>query len=477
MDVSFTKMIATLSPWVSDKEMLKTFITSGVDVFRLNFSHGTYEEYEGMIARIKEVREELQTPVAILQDLQGPRVRVGDLEEGVEIHMGETVRVSDRRPENGEGPFIPLDHDLSTSVGEGDKLLIEDGLITLKVAEVDPETHLITCESHTDATVKEHKGVNFPGNTADFPVITEKDQSDLAFGLEQGVDLLAMSFVRSHTDIERLRELMRDHSKTEAGGYVPPIIAKIEKPSALDNIERIVETVDGIMVARGDLGIEVSAEEVPVIQKNLINRCIERGKQVIVATQMLDSMIESPRPTRAEVSDVANAVLDHTDAVMLSGETSGGEYPVEAVQMMERIVEVTERSKYDDRPVEAEEALDNMDSLHKELAYGGQHLARKTEADGIVIFDFEGRGIAEFVSQFRTRVPVFVCTSDQSYYYQTALVWGVTGVYISPNERANQPSIMERVAGFFDTEEEESCYFVVIDISQERQEAIQVYMV
>jgi len=472
---SFTKMIATLSPWVSDKETLRTFIQSGVNVFRLNFSHGTYEEYEDMIARIKEVRAELDTPVAILQDLQGPRVRVGELNEGVDIHMGEQVFVSDRVSEDVDGPLIPLDHDLSTSLDVGDPLLIEDGLITLKVTQIDPDKHLITCESHTDATVKEHKGVNFPGNTTDFPVITEKDQSDLEFGLKQGIDLLAMSFVRSHEDIEHLRDLIREDAESAHRG--PPIIAKIEKPSALDNIEQIVDAVDGIMVARGDLGIEVSAEEVPVIQKNLINRCVRRGKQVIVATQMLDSMIESSRPTRAEVSDVANAVLDHTDAVMLSGETSGGDYPVEAVQMMERIIEATERSKYDERPSEAGEALENMDSLHKELAYGGQHLADKTEADGIVIFDFDGRGLAEFVSQFRTRVPVFACTSNHAYYYQTALVWGVTGVYVSPAEHENHPSIMERVGQFCETKEDEACYFVVIDVSQEKQEAIQVYMV
>ncbi len=472
--MSFTKMIATLSPRVSGRSMLTTFIQSGVNVFRLNFSHGTYEEYEEMIARIKEVREELGVPVAILQDLQGPRVRVGNIAD-TEIHMGETIFVSDHADIEVDGPLIPMDHDLSTSVEPGDKLLIEDGLITLQVTEVDTARNIIICESHTDAVVKAHKGVNFPGNTSDFPVITDKDKEDLEFGLKQGVDLLAMSFVRSYKDIDRLRDLVREDENTEEGGYFPHIIAKIEKPSALEDIGAIVQAVDGIMVARGDLGIEVSAEQVPVIQKNLINRCIEHGKQVIVATQMLDSMIENPRPTRAEVSDVANAVLDHTDAVMLSGETSGGKYPKEAVEMMERIIETTERSKYDERPPEDEETLENMDTLHKELVYGGQHLARKTEADAIVIFDFQGHGLAEFISQFRTRVPVFVCTSNTAYYYRTALVWGVRGVYVPPSETKDHPSIMERVRGVLDTETD-SQYFVVIDVSQESQEAIQVYM-
>jgi pyruvate kinase len=469
-----TKIVSTLSPRVATEESLTEFIRSGANVFRLNFSHGSYEEYTQMIQTIKKVRQDLGLPVAILQDLQGPRVRVESLEVPLDIMVGDIIYITNSEYQYDfvdEVKVLPIDHDLSSVLKAGETILIEDGLIELLVKEVVLDKHYTIAEAKTNSQIKGRKGVNFPGSSVDFPVITDKDKSDLKFGLEQGVDFIAMSFVRSADDIKELRRLIElEHNKTSN----PLIIAKIEKPDAVTQIESIMNVVDGVMVARGDLGIEVQAEKVPIIQKHIIELALLKGKRVIVATQMLDSMIRNPRPTRAEVSDVANAVIDHTDAVMLSGETSGGAYPLEAVSMMQKIILSTEESAYDNF---FDEYISNEDSknIYKELAYGAQHLARASEVDGIIVIDKEGKGIAEYMSQFRAEIPVFVITENQEYFYHTALTWGVTAILNVVNHDIYKA--LANIQKIYFDDEIDGHYFVVVDITEQNRESIQMFLV
>lgn len=477
MNYKHTKIVATLSPDVATPELLSEFINSGVNVFRLNFSHGSHEEYTRMIHNIRDVRDQKNTNTAILQDLQGPRVRVGKRETPLEIEIGDEVFLTydgGTYSFGEEAKVLSVDHNLTPILEEGEKVLIEDGLIELLVKEIVLDEQYVVCEARTNSSIKGRKGVNFPGSSADFPVITEKDKQDLEFGLSQNVDIIAMSFVRSAEDIRNLRTLIDQYRPGQAH---PLIFAKIEKPDAVEQIEEILQEVDGIMVARGDLGIEVEAEKVPIIQKQLIHQAIFHGKRVIVATQMLDSMIRNPRPTRAEVSDVANAVIDHTDAVMLSGETSGGMYPLQAVEMMRRIILATEESTYDDY-VDEYFQVDDIKNIHRELAYGAQHLARQSEAQGIVIFDWEGKGVAEYMAEFRTEVPVFTITANETYYHQTGLTWGVTGVLVDASTKAEMHTALGLVKKrYFKRGEQEEHYFVVVDVTHKDKESIQMYLV
>ena len=469
-----TKIVSTLSPRVATEESLTDFIRSGANVFRLNFSHGSYEEYTQMIETIKKVRQDLSVPVAILQDLQGPRVRVEALESPLDIVVGDVVYITNSEYQYDfiDGvKILPIDHDLSPILKTGETVLIEDGLIELLVKESFPDKHYTVAEAKTNSQIKGRKGVNFPGSSVNFPVITDKDKADLKFGLEQGVDFIAMSFVRSADDIKELRKLIELEKNKK---NTPLIIAKIEKPDAVGQIESIMNVVDGVMVARGDLGIEVQAEKVPIIQKHIIELALLKGKRVIVATQMLDSMIRNPRPTRAEVSDVANAVIDHTDAVMLSGETSGGAYPLEAVSMMQKIILSTEESAYDnffDEYISDED----MKNIYKELAYGAQHLARASEVDGIIVIDKEGKGIAEYMSQFRAEIPVFVITENIEYFYHTALTWGV--IAMLNGEDRDVYKIIGNIQKMYFDDGVDGHYFVVVDITEQNRESIQMFLV
>lgn len=469
-----TKIVSTLSPRVATEESLTEFIKAGANVFRLNFSHGSYEEYAQMIETIKKVRQDLAVPVAILQDLQGPRVRVEALDTPLDIIVGDMVYItnSEYTYDFADGvKVLPIDHDLSPILKTGETVLIEDGLIELLVKEAIPDKHYTIAEAKTNSQIKGRKGVNFPGSAVDFPVITDKDKADLKFGLEQGVDFIAMSFVRSAEDIRELRRLIELEPNKNSN---PLVIAKIEKPDAVTQIEIIMREVDGVMVARGDLGIEVQAEKVPIIQKHIIELALLKGKRVIVATQMLDSMIRNPRPTRAEVSDVANAVIDHTDAVMLSGETSGGAYPLEAVSMMQKIILSTEESAYDnffDEYISDED----MKNIYKELAYGAQHLARASEVDGIIVIDKEGKGIAEYMSQFRAEIPVFVITENREYFYHTALTWGVTAML--NGEYRDVYKIISNIQRMYFDDGIDGHYFVVVDITEQNRESIQMFLV
>ncbi|MFA6603604.1 MAG: pyruvate kinase [Patescibacteria group bacterium] len=420
-----TKIVCTIGPASGSPSTLTAMVRAGMNVARLNFSHGTHEEHAKLIGALRMLSSQTNEPVAILQDLQGPKVRIGNLPaEGVKlVPRTKVVFTTDRL---AAPPKIPVGYEkLHEDVKSGDRLLLDDGLMDVRVIGVKGRD--ITCEVVTGGILTSHKGINLPTATLSIPAITEKDAADVEFGVEHHVDWIALSFVRSAKEVYDLRYLIEDH-KAKLGGsyvYVPPIriIAKIEKHEAVKHIDEIIEAVDGIMVARGDLGIEMPAEEVPLIQKRIIDKCRAAGKPVIVATQMLDSMMRNPRPTRAEVSDVANAVIDHTDAVMLSGETASGKYPVEAVSTMAKIIHETEMSEYDN--TEREPGFLSGKSSSEEAVSGVANiLARDTKAKLILVASLSGNA-GRIVSRYRPEMPIYVSTDSERVRHQLNLSWGV----------------------------------------------------
>ena len=407
-----TKIVCTIGPASSSPEMLTDMIRAGMNVARLNFSHGTHEEHENVIRAIRHAADALGEPVAILQDLQGPKIRAGVLpKEGVELKAGGRVTFT-----TGEtaidGLRLPVTYEnLHQDVKAGERILLDDGLLSAKVIEVKDRD--VICEVIDGGILTSHKGVNFPDSKLSISPITEKDKADLVFGVAQGVDFVALSFVRSPREIHELRALINDPSIR--------VVAKIEKREAVACMDEIIEAVDVIMVARGDLGIEMEAERVPIVQKQLIARCRAASKPVIVATQMLDSMIRNPRPTRAEVSDVANAVIDHADAVMLSGETAGGAHPLEAVTIMAKIALETEASVFDDVAVESHAGAVSPEEAVSEIA---NVLARETDAKAVLVASATG-DLGRTVSRFRPEMPIVVATDDPKVRRQLAVTWGV----------------------------------------------------
>lgn len=328
-----TKIVCTLGPASQELLTIERMIQSGMRVARLNFSHGSYENHAMLIKNIRTVSKKLKTKVLLMQDLQGPKIRVQNLEKPLVYKTGEQVII---------GKDFNLDFDISSSVKVNQTILIEDGIIELKINKI--QGKLVYCTALTPAIVQSHKGVNLPGTKLDIPSLTEKDIKDLEFGLTQNLDLVAISFVRKATDVKLLRQLITKYlpAKTK----IPEVVVKIEKPEGVKNFNNILKATDWVMVARGDLGVELPASHVPVIEKTIVHKCRLSHKPVIVATQMLNSMISSPRPTRAEVSDVANAVMEGANYVMLSGESAFGKYPVESVKQMQEIINVVERSPY-----------------------------------------------------------------------------------------------------------------------------------
>ena len=331
------KIVCTLGPATNSQEMLEKLIHAGMDVARLNFSHGSHADHLATIERLRAAQLKVRKAVGILGDLQGPKIRTGKLEKGaVELVEGKELSITTDESVLGTQELVSTTYPhLASDVNVGDRILVDDGLLELKVIATDKK-QLIRTEIIHGGTLKNNKGINLPGVALRAEALTAKDREDLIFGLKNGVDMVALSFVRTPEDIEICREAMRE------AGKVVPIIAKLEKPEAIARLDAILDKTDGVMVARGDLGVEIPPEEVPAIQKDIIRRSNQRGLPVIVATQMLNSMIEHPRPTRAEASDVANAIFDNTDAVMLSGESASGRYPIESVEMMNRIVEAAE---------------------------------------------------------------------------------------------------------------------------------------
>jgi pyruvate kinase len=406
-----TKVVCTLGPSSSSREALRALADAGMNVARINFSHSTHEQHAATIALVREVAEEGKRPIAILGDLQGPRIRIGDLGEPIELADGsDVVLVPESMIKPGE---IPVTYErLSEDVHVGDRVLINDGLIELVVLDV--TSRRVTARVLHGGTLTSHKGINLPGVRVSAPSITDKDRDDVAFAVQQELDYLALSFVRKADDIAELRRMIPRQML---------VVAKIEKDSALENIETIVRASDCVMVARGDLGVELPFEEVPYAQKRIIALCNRLGRPVITATQMLESMITHPRPTRAEASDVANAILDGTDAVMLSAETAAGQYPRLAVEAMARIIGEIEGKpqtwRRDDRRV-GESAV----STEFAIAAASVAAVNMLNAPALIVFTKSGFS-ARVVAAHRPRVPILVLTDSPRTFRQLGLVWGV----------------------------------------------------
>lgn len=414
-----TKIVATVGPASNSKEMLRALVKEGVDVFRLNFSHGKHEDHLKVIQYVREINKEMGTTVSLLQDLQGPKIRVDEMEPGIIIEPGQELIITTRDLVGNRELVSTSYKNLPNDVKIGDTILVDDGKIELKVKEVrgiDVVTEVIY-----GGPLKSRKGINLPFTKVSAPSLTEKDLKDLEFGLANDVDWIALSFVRKASDIQQLREII-DGRKSSAR-----IVAKIEKPEALSNIDEIINLTDAVMVARGDLGVEIWLEEVPMVQKMLVEKCNRAGKPVIVATQMMESMIENPRPTRAETNDVANAVMDGADAVMLSAETAAGKFPIEVIRSMVRTVASVEKSPntyYRFREVQK----DSSTYIHDNFVLAACKLAKDVGAKAIV--GMTQSGYTAFKSSaYRPNANIFVFTSNASLLTKMNLVWGTQAYY------------------------------------------------
>lgn len=414
------KIIATLGPASEKKEVMVKLIEAGADVFRLNFSHGTHEDHLQRIAMINEINDELGTNVSILQDLQGPKIRIGKMENGeAEIVPGQHLIIGTEDMMGTSKKVSTTYKPLATDVVPGDLILVDDGKIQLKVVSSDGKE--VTTEVVHGGMLKSRKGINLPNTAISAPSLTEKDREDLEFGLEHDVQWIALSFVRNAKDITELRDIIESRGKTAK------IIAKIEKPEAVAEIDGIIEATDAIMVARGDLGVEVQMEDVPMIQKRIVSKCNKLGKPVIIATQMLESMIDNPRPTRAEANDVANSILDGADTVMLSAESASGSFPVESVQAMAKCImsiEDTCSVVFNKFWEDNKSATAKNDMLVKSAC----QLSKSVGAKAIIGMTKSGY-TALSLAKNRPEASIFIFTCDRQLLKTMNLVWGVTGFY------------------------------------------------
>lgn len=410
-----TKIVCTLGPTSESVKTLTEMVKAGMNVARLNFSHGDHENHAMLIKNIRAVAKKLNTTVTIVQDLHGPKIRVLEMKEPFLVKVGQEVII---------GQDFSLDLDVMKSIRPKQRILIEDGLIELEVEKI--VKGKIHCVALSPGKIQSHKGVNLPRTKLKIPILTDKDISDLKFGLEHDVDFVALSFVRNAKDVQNLRDLIHKFNPKELDE--PLIIAKIEKPEAVNNFDSILKVTDAVMVARGDLGVEMPENQVPIIQKQIIQKCLKSSKPVIVATQMLDSMIRNPRPTRAEVSDVANAVIDQADCVMLSGETAFGKFPVKAVAEMARIIQTTEKSAF--LPPHKHLA-DKIVSKIEAVAESVFDLAMHTKAKVIVGATESGFTAREVAHERPYRQHLVMLTPKAKVLRQMNLVWGVQG-FLSP---------------------------------------------
>ena len=421
-----TKIICTMGPATDNIEVLRAMARAGMNVARFNFSHGSHEEHKQRIDRVKAVREEYNLPIALLLDTKGPEIRTGDMQDGkIFLKKGEQIRLTPRACLGTPSKISITYPDLYQDVQAGTSILIDDGLIELRVEQTQEQD--ILCRVLNDGAVSNHKGINVPDVHLSIPYLSDKDKADIQFGIEQGVDFVAASFVRTADDVQQLRMLL-----DENGGAHINIIAKIENQQGVENIDGIVSLADGVMIARGDMGVEIPAEDVPPIQKMLIKKVASAGKQVITATQMLDSMMKNPRPTRAEVTDVANAIYDGTGAIMLSGETAACLYPVEAVTMMARIAERTEndidyRKRFFVRTRKANPDITDA------ICHATCTTAYDLNARDIVTVTKSGRS-ARMVARYRPSCGIIGCTPTKKVWYQLNLAWGVTPVLLSETD-------------------------------------------
>ncbi|MFZ2904578.1 MAG: pyruvate kinase [Cyclobacteriaceae bacterium] len=414
-----TKIVATVGPASNTKEMLRALVKEGVDVFRLNFSHGTHSDHQKVIDNVREINKDMNSSVALLLDLQGPKIRIQEMEPDVVIERGQTFIITTRELLGNREIASTSYKNLPNDVKVGDMILIDDGKLELKITEV-RDIDVVT-EVIYGGSLKSRKGINLPYSKVTAPSLTEKDLKDLELGLKNNLDWIALSFVRKASDIETLRKIINDRKATSR------IVAKIEKPEALSNIDEIISVTDAVMVARGDLGVEIWLEEVPMVQKMLVEKCNQASKPVIVATQMMESMIENPRPTRAETNDVANAVMDGADAVMLSAETAAGKYPIEVIRSMVRTISSVEKNPkmyYHFHEVDPQSPIYINDSL----VLSACKLAKDVGAKAIV--GMTASGYTAFKSSsHRPNCNIFVFTGNKTILTQINLVWGARAYY------------------------------------------------
>ena len=416
-----TKIVCTIGPATRSPDILEKMIRTGMNVARLNFSHGSHEEHAQVISTVRSIADRLKHPVAILQDLAGPKIRTGLIANGpVMLKPGQTFTLTSREVQ-GDSKKVSLTYkNLPKDVYPGDLLLLNDGDLELIVKEKSEKD--IKCRVRIGGPLDSHKGVNLPERSINIPILSDKDRDDLAFGIEHGVDYVALSFVRTAGEVKKVRGLIKESSRKTA------LIAKIEKHEALANIDEIIKTVDGIMVARGDLGVEIPIEDVPKVQKMLIEKTNRAGKPVITATQMLKSMVDNPRPTRAEVTDVANAIFDGSDAVMLSEESTIGKYPVEAVDMLSRIAKSTESAFPFQRWLSKFEE-DKTLSIQEAVAHSACQIARWVNA-GAIMTSTQSGSTTRLVAKYRPSQPILAMTPDEVTYRKLALVWGAIPIMI-----------------------------------------------
>ena len=425
-----TKIVCTLGPSTDKEEVLRNLMKNGMNVARMNFSHGTHEEQKARLDMIKKLREELNLPVASLLDTKGPEIRIGDVEGGkLELKPGQEFTLTTEEMLGTEKKVTITYKELYKDVERGDSILIDDGLIGMEVVRIDESD--IVCRVKNGGFISNHKGVNVPGVELNMPFVSPKDLADIVFAVEQDYDFIAASFTRTAEDIMEIRKILQEH-----GGEKIHIIAKLENKQGVKNCEDILRVADGIMIARGDMGVEIPLEEVPVIQKELIRKAMHMGKPVITATQMLDSMMKNPRPTRAETSDVANAIYQVTSAIMLSGETAAGAYPIEAVQTMAKIAERTEQDIDYSREFKPRKLAEAPD-VTSAISHATCTTAADLKAAAIVAVSKSGRTVSR-IAKYLPVCPIIGCTTDERVYRQLNLLWGVTPVVMKEANTADE---------------------------------------
>ena len=422
-----TKIVATIGPATESEEIITELIKAGVTTFRLNFSHGDHDDHAERIKIIRKVSNDLDLNIGILQDLQGPKIRLGRFKDGpIKVKKGDLFTLTSKEVDCNNKIANVTYEKLLEEISLGKRILLDDGRVEMIVENINKPDNLLECRVTVGGVLSNNKGVNFPDVQLSVKALTEKDKKDLQFGLNAGVDWIALSFVRNPSDINEIKDLINEF------GYSTPVVAKIEKFEAIDQIDSVLPLCDGVMVARGDLGVEMPPEEVPLLQKDLIKKANSLGIPIITATQMLDSMASSPRPTRAEVSDVANAILDGTDAVMLSNETAVGDYPVEAVRTMATIARRIERD-YPQKAIESH----LPSTIPNAISAAVSSIARQLDAAAIIPLTKSG-ATAHNVSKFRPPTPILATTSEKSVARRLQLAWGVTPILIESQERTSK---------------------------------------
>ncbi len=426
-----TKIVCTLGPASDSKEILSQLVKMGIDVARLNFSHGDYEEHRKRIEFIREFEDEFDRPIGIMLDTKGPEIRTGKLKNGeVKLSKGEDIILTTRQIEGDSSRISVTYQDVCQDLNEGSIILLDDGLIKLKVLAI--EDNEVRCKIINGGKLGSRKGVNIPGEKVDLPGLTEKDREDIKFGIKHNIHFIAASFVRKAADVIEIRKLLEEEADWENG---IKIIAKIENQEGVNNINEIIEVADGIMIARGDLGVEIPPEKVPAIQKMIINKCNEVAKPVITATQMLDSMIRNPRPTRAEASDVANAIYDGTDATMLSGESAAGAYPVEAVKTMAKIAKEVENSPSYRSSLKSKSTT--LQTVTEAISFASCETATDLEAEAIITATGSGY-TARMVSRYRSLIPIIAVTPNDIVQHTLTLSWGIYPLLVTHSNSTDE---------------------------------------